>query len=373
MFSPIQPLPAGLYQYTSPQDDPRNYRLHLRIEESGNGVLIVNGSTILHLNHTATEYAYYLIHNMPPHEVGKRMLKRYQIDQDQAVKDYLDFSDRLQILINTPDLDPVKYLDFERRQPYQGHILAPYRMDCAVTYKLNNGNLSNQGIEGRVSRELSKEEWFTIFDKAWQAGIPHIVFTGGEATLREDLPELIAHAEQNGQITGLLTDGLRFQEKDYLQRILMNGLDHMMIVLRPDREESWLALDNVIREDIFLVVHLTISPGNLESTQSIIHRLMNHGVKAVSLSTTSAELRNELNQARELLASLHLELIWNLPVPYSEINPIRLEIPDPPALAGKAWIYLEPDGDILPAQGVQKVLGNFLVDDWESIRKNLYL
>ena len=61
LLAPIKPLQAGMYHYISPQDDPRNYRLHLRIEKDGNGILILNGSTILHLNQTATEYAYYLI------------------------------------------------------------------------------------------------------------------------------------------------------------------------------------------------------------------------------------------------------------------------------------------------------------------------
>jgi hypothetical protein len=33
-------------------------------------------------------------------------------------------------------------------------------------------------------------------------------------------------------------------------------------------------------------------------------------------------------------------------------------------------MYVEPDGDVLPAQGeADKVLGNFLRDDWEKIFK----
>jgi MoaA/NifB/PqqE/SkfB family radical SAM enzyme len=39
-----------------------------------------------------------------------------------------------------------------------------------------------------------------------------------------------------------------------------------------------------------------------------------------------------------------------------------------PSGAGKAWLYVEPDGDVLPAQGMaNKVLGNFLHDSWETI------
>jgi MoaA/NifB/PqqE/SkfB family radical SAM enzyme len=36
--------------------------------------------------------------------------------------------------------------------------------------------------------------------------------------------------------------------------------------------------------------------------------------------------------------------------------------------AGKSWLYVEPDGDVLPAQGSSdKILGNLLNDEWEKI------
>jgi hypothetical protein len=60
-FPSPQRLKPGIYHYQAPQEDPRNYRLHLRVENNGQGVLIVNASTVLHLNETAAEYAYHLI------------------------------------------------------------------------------------------------------------------------------------------------------------------------------------------------------------------------------------------------------------------------------------------------------------------------
>jgi MoaA/NifB/PqqE/SkfB family radical SAM enzyme len=39
-----------------------------------------------------------------------------------------------------------------------------------------------------------------------------------------------------------------------------------------------------------------------------------------------------------------------------------------PEGAGKAWLYVEPDGDVLPAQGMyDQVLGNMLTDEWQEI------
>ena len=66
-----------------------------------------------------------------------------------------------------------------------------------------------------------------------------------------------------------------------------------------------------------------------------------------------------------------MDLVWNLPVPYSGMHPVAMEtgLTGLPQGAGSAFLYLEPDGDVLPAQGVNKVLGNFLNDSWEKIRK----
>ena len=35
--------------------------------------------------------------------------------------------------------------------------------------------------------------------------------------------------------------------------------------------------------------------------------------------------------------------------------------------AGKAWLYVEPDGDVLPGQGINRPLGNLLEEDWDAI------
>ena len=56
-FTRVQPLAPALHHYQSGPDE-YPYRLHLRLEADGSGILIVNASTILHLNQTAAEYAY---------------------------------------------------------------------------------------------------------------------------------------------------------------------------------------------------------------------------------------------------------------------------------------------------------------------------
>jgi organic radical activating enzyme len=368
LLTNIQPIEPGVYHFQAPQEDPENYRLHLRIETDGSGVLIVNAATVLHLNQTAAEFAYYRVQNVPEDEAVRQLAQRYRVSKEQARRDFHDFIERVETLIHQPDLDPVSFLDFDRTEPFTDHISAPYRLDCALTYRLS------QEVEGaapvdRVEQELSLEEWKSVLDKAWSAGIPHIVFTGGEPTLRQDLPEMIRHAEANGQVTGLMTDGLRLADNEYLQELLLTGLDHLTLILQPDDERSWQALENALPEDIFVTVHLTITETIKERIPILIETLAEKGVKAISLSAAHPDLKGEMEAARDLESSLNIELVWNLPVPYSALNPLNLETENEEIRegAGKAWMYVEPDGDVLPDQSINKVIGNFLKDPWEAL------
>jgi hypothetical protein len=371
LFTRKHAIPAGIYHYQAPPDDPRNYRLHLRLEEDGGGVLIVNAATILHLNQTAAEYAYFLVQNADADHVASQMAARYRVDREQARQDYLDLAGRIQTLIETPDLDPVTFLDFERQKPFSGHIMAPYRLDCALTYRLGEQAPVDSAPIERVSRELTTDEWNRILDKAWQAGIPHVVFTGGEPTLRDDLPDLIAHAEANGQVSGLISDGLRIADDPYRAVLLQTGLDHLMIVMRPENETSWEAVEECMEDDLFLAVHLTITPENRAQIPGWLERLASLGIHEISLSQSDPSLANELQSARDRIATLGLDLVWNLPVPYSDLHPVALEtaITDTPEGAGRAWLYVEPDGDVRPTQGAEPILGNLLNDPWEKIWK----
>jgi MoaA/NifB/PqqE/SkfB family radical SAM enzyme len=323
------------------------------------------------LNQTAAEYAYYFVQNLPVDEAARRMSRRYNVEASQAAQDYHNLAERFLTLIEIPDLDPVTFLDFEREKPYAHKLVAPYRLDCALTYTLSEGSAVDAAPTKNVERELSTDEWKAVFDKAWLAGIPHIVFTGGEPTLREDLPLLIAHAESIGQVSGLLTDGMRLAEPGYLHELLQTGLDHVMIILQPDNELAWGTLESALAADIFTAVHLTLTTQNAPHLPGYLDRLAKMGCPAISLSSQGQDLDETLLALRNQVAALQMSLVWDLPVPYSAQNPVALETAGSVEGAGRAWLYVEPDGDVLPTQGAKQVLGNFLKDSWETIWKQV--
>lgn len=368
-FSKVQPLPVGTHHLQAKQDE-KPYRLHLRLRNDGSGLLIVNASTVLHLNPTAAEYAFHFIKGTIPEEAAKQIATRYRVNKALALEDYKDFMDRIHTLISTPDLDPVSFLDFELASPHSADLTAPLRLDCALTYRLPAKTQAEYAPTKRVDRELTTEEWLVVLNKAWMVGIPHITFTGGEATLRDDLPDLINQAEKNGQVCGLLTDGLKLTDKKYLDTLLQTGLDHILFILQPDSKDSWSALETIMPEDIFVTVHLTLNASNAKNTEATLERLAKINVQSLSLTIAEDSLRDQYETLRNKVADLGLALKSDLPVPYSADNPVSFEtlednVPDG---AGKVWLYVEPDGDVLPTQGqADKVLGNFLKDDWGKI------
>ncbi|MEJ2759075.1 MAG: hypothetical protein P8046_11395, partial [Anaerolineales bacterium] len=327
-----EPLPSGIYHYQAPEDDPLNYRLHLRLEEGGGGILIINAATVLHLNQTAAEYAYHIVQQTPLEEAVESIQRRYDVSRTDILNDFSNLQEQIQTLIELPDLDPVTYMEIERHAPYSDSISAPYRLDCAITYQVANTTSPDVAPVKRVDRQLTTKEWKTVLAKAWQAGIPHVIFTGGEPTIREDLPELIASAEENGQVTGIVTDGYKLSDSNYLHSLLSAGLDHTLIVLQPEQEKSWESLasfsywSETMDEDLFVAVHLTLTEENKDNFQSLIEKLALAGVTALSLSTNSKSLTEELKKARDFAYSRDIELVWDIPVPYSALNPIALEL-----------------------------------------------
>jgi hypothetical protein len=364
-----EPLKAGMYHWMAPDDAPIPYRLHLRIETDEASVLIVNAATVLHLNPTATAHALQIIEGLSEEAAAENVTKRYRVSRKRALQDQRELREQILTLATIPDVDPVVFLGMDRAEPFGKLPSAPFRLDLALTYRCDPEGALDPLARKRVDRELSTAEWEKILSIAWEAGIPHVTFTGGEPTLREDLRDLIVSAETLGQVTGLLTDGKRLSDEAYLDTLSQAGLDHILIALIEGDSTSRKGLVNAIASDIYTAVHLTITPETVGKSRGILEDIAHIGVPAISLSSSESTqiLNEELSETREHAANLGLDIIWDLPAPYSALNPIALELDVPPIGAGRAWLYVEPDGDVLPTQGLDQVLGNLLRDPWPEI------
>ncbi len=207
-------LAPGLYHYYN-SDKFGARRLHLRVEKDGRAILMVDAYRVVHLNATAAAMVKYFLDDFPQKESRRRLAAAFRISKAKAGRDYREVLEKIDLLVNRADVCPVSYFGIDKIEAFQTPVSAPYRMDLALTYRCNI-DCSHCYNQRRESAELATGEWKKIMRILWEHGVPHFDFTGGEPTLRDDLVELVTFAEDLGAITGLLTNGVRLADEDYV-------------------------------------------------------------------------------------------------------------------------------------------------------------
>jgi radical SAM protein with 4Fe4S-binding SPASM domain len=243
--------------------------------------------------------------------------------------------------------------------------------------------------------ELSTADWMRLLDKAWSLGIPHIIFTGGEPTLRDDLPDLIAHAEQNGQITGLNTNARRLSDESYVRRLVASGLDHVQITLESDSPEvhdemvrakgafqqTVKGIRNVLAAPLYVMTNTTMLRTNVRTIPRTLDFLAELGVPTIGLNALiysgrgltvgtglkEAELAPLLQVARQKTEANGQRLIWYTPTQYCNFDPVQMDLGVKGCTAALYNMCVEPDGGVLPCQSYYHQLGNLLTDEWDAI------
>ena len=391
---PRADFPApGVYHFARITPSERA-RVHLRVDSDGSGTLIVNANRIFHFNPSATEMAYFVLNQTQPSAVLSALTHKYAVSRSHAEADYQGFSTQLDQLISS-DACPICDLEVETTAPFSARPSAPYRMDLAITYRCNNDCAHCYNARPRNHPELTTPQWFKILDDLWKIGIPHIVFTGGEPTLRSDLPDLIRHAEENGQITGLNTNGRRLKDQRFLQSLIDAGLDHVQITFESSLPEvhdqmvhhkgAWNetleGLKNAVSSNLYVMTNTTMLQTNVHTIPATLEFLGELGLKTVGLNALiysgrgktvgtglpEASLSGILSKAQEITSRYGQRLIWYTPTQYCHFDPMDLSLGVKGCTAALYNMCIEPDGMVIPCQSYYQGLGNMLTSDWKAI------
>jgi radical SAM protein with 4Fe4S-binding SPASM domain len=385
---------SGLYHYVIENPSEKS-RVHLRMDADGHGTLVVNANRVMHLNPTASLMAYLLLEKTNEKDAIKAIQRAYRVSANQARDDLASFNLQLSELLRPDGACPVHELELDTIMPFSARPSAPYRMDLAITYRCNNDCAHCYNARERDYPELTTEAWKAILDKLWDLGVPHIVFTGGEATLRNDLPELIAHAEANGQITGLNTNARRLADEKYVQKLVDAGLDHVQITVEScmpevhDRmmrakgahKQTIQGLKNVLASPLYVMTNTTMLRTNVETIPATLDFLADLGVPTIGLNAliysgngltvgtglAESELQPILDIAIQKTEARGQRLIWYTPTQYCQFDPTRQNLGVKGCTAALYSMCIESNGDVIPCQSYYTSLGNMLDNDWDSI------
>lgn len=416
--APIQPPTPGLYTYriTPPGGQ---IRIHLRLEADGSGVLFRDVTDVIHLNPTAAQMAKLALDGVPLPQAQAAMRARYHdpgsINAETAriyelvealqtptgcatcaVQDIqTSYQQTNKRLLNHPITQSPGYSVTSQKPLFSTPVHAPYKVDLALTYGCNNEcpHCYNEPSRYHLP-SMPKQDWFRVIDKLHDMGVPHLILTGGEATLHPDLPDIIRYADQLGHIVGLNTNGRKLAHKPYMQTLADAGLNHVQITLgscHPGVHDAMMGaksfdqtvrgIRNALASSVHTITNTTLMRANMGHAEDILYFLYDLGIRTFAMNgmiysgggfanpmaIPEDEMPALLIRVRDTAEELGMRFLWYTPTEYCRMSPVELEIGAKRCNAGEYSMCIEPNGDVLPCQSYYVAAGNILHDPWETI------
>jgi PqqA peptide cyclase len=250
-----------------------------------------------------------------------------------------------------------------------------YRCPLQCPYCSNPLDFAGQ----RFKHELSTDEWCRVFREAHELGVVQLGLSGGEPTLRPDLPELVRYARQLGLYSTLVTSAYRLK-RERLAELKAAGLDHVQISLQAadadlsnriagaESYDAKLAAYRTTRELGFpLTVNVVLHRDNLHQVEALIRLAEQLGAERIELANaqfygwalhnraalmpTRAQLASgwEIVQRERRRLGSRLEIVWVLP-DYHEQFP-------KPCMGGwaNAYMTVTPAGEVWPCHAAGRI------------------
>jgi radical SAM protein with 4Fe4S-binding SPASM domain len=380
-------------------------RLHLK-KTGKEGLVWVNGTSLLHLNPTGRTITEAFIHAVSSYngrpgaasagEVEKTALetlsKKYPKVKIETLRE--DYNYVISIYKNIAlGSCPVEDMGLEFHEVNPLEWNAPPRMDLALTYDCNTNCAFCYTGGPSKTIGLTTAQWKQVIDKIWDVGVPNITFTGGEPTLYPDLVELVGYAE--AFVTGLITNGRRMTvlaeplkkaSLDYVQISIESGNKevHNRLVGAEAFDETVSGIKASLAAGIETITNTTLTKANYLDFPALIKTLAAMGIKTAACNSlicsgrgthfrdtaaiTDGELKSVLTEAKETAQACGVRLEWYSPTCFNQFNPIEFGFGVKSCSAAQYNLTIEPDGAVIPCQSwLHEKLGNILNDDWEKI------
>ena len=297
---PFSKIESGLYTYKILNNDGWEKRIHLRVEGSGGGKIFVDVTDVIHLNQEAVKISKLALDGLPRTDALSILGSYYRKGSTKLAADvnriytviehFLEGTDGCQTCALTGLLDTAPLFSLEAN--------APYKIDVALTYGCNNQCPHCYNEAGRLQMpSLTLDKWKIVFNKISQIGIPHVILTGGEATLHPDFLEIVRYVDQLGMVVGLNSNGRYLAHKPFMEQVAAAGLNHVQITLGscyPEVHDSMMGaksfqqtadgITSALESGIHVITNTTLVQSNIGHIEKIIDFIYNKGIRTFALN-----------------------------------------------------------------------------------------
>ena len=277
--------------------------------------------------------------------------------------------------------------------PVLSEVAVTYRCNLACRFCYAGCSCRKDADASEMTTDQVRRVLRTIRD---EAKVPSVSFTGGEPTLREDLPELVRYARQDLALrVNLITNGT------LLTGTLVSAL-----------ASAGLNSAQVSVEAATANVHdrLTQSPGSWTSAVAGIKRLQHAGIRVHTNTTLNRDNLAEACAMPAFAKGLGLErfsmnlvipvgtteiqddlilsyretaewipriqqaaqqagvvFMWYAPTPLCIFNPVQHQLGNKGCAACDGLLSVAPNGDVLPCSSWPEPVGNLLTGAFDTI------
>lgn len=360
-------------------------------------LLILRPNKIHHLNRTATEMLTTLYTQETPDAAAViyDTAVKYGVPQTQVEADLERLLKSLALVLQ----DREGAAPAVRKTPFGSHIRElPVLSEIALTYRCQNRCTfcyASAPDRGQEVPEMTTSEVKHILDTIVDdARVPTVSFTGGEPTLRPDLPDLIAYARSRRLRTNLITNGLRCGALGYVDDLAAAGLDsaqvsleaadpavHDAVVGHPGAwQRTVQGIRNLKAAGIHVHTNTTINSLNRDRLLDLIDFLaeMDQPYLSMNMVIRTGDAVGNMEIGYEEIGDLVLPLkeranqhglkfVWYSPVPLCLFNSVAHGLGSQSCSAADGLLSIAPDGSVLPCSSFGQGVGNLHRESFQAV------
>jgi len=246
-------------------------------------------------------------------------------------------------------------------------------------------------------KEMSVEQIKKVLRTIYQeAKVPSVSFTGGEPTLRPELPELIDYSRSLGMRVNLITNGITVTA-EMAATLAASGLDSAQVSLEgvtPQVHDAVVQYNGAFERSVAAVAYLK-DAGIATHTNTTITRMNLHqcnlfprfvkeelgndkfsmnlvipsGSSSIhqDLLVKYSDVGHQLKQIMQHSEESGVEFMWYSPVPMCMFNSVAHGLGNKGCSACDGLLSVAANGDVLPCSSFAHPVGNLLSRDFTSI------
>jgi MoaA/NifB/PqqE/SkfB family radical SAM enzyme len=269
--------------------------------------------------------------------------------------------------------------------------MIPDQVTISITEECPNNCIHCALPDTKNRARLPSETVISVIGQVLEMGTTFVIFDGGEPLTYPGLEALISYVDPEKAITGMFTSGVGLTE-ERASRLKEAGLYSLTVSFDSAYEDKHdyvrgrkgvfknavEAVKNGLKAGLFVNMYVVLSGGNVNELEELYSLAANLGVHELSFYEIVPTGR-WIDHASEIVTPKDMIKFDNF-VSGARIKegPRVFAIPQvmrtTGCMAGRKWLHITPEGNILPCACIPIPYGNVYRDKvrdiWEKIRKD---